>query len=179
MSTEYYLVGRVRRAHGLRGELVVEALTGAPDAIFAAGRRVFAGTRDGDLAEGSPELRIVRSSPFKGGLIVAFDGIDNRDAADSWRDRYFLLPADEVAPPSDDELFIHELVGMRVVRGGRAGGQEIGEVTEVFELPQGLVMEVARTNAKPVLLPFNDHTVTEVDSERRVIHVDPVEGLLD
>jgi len=178
LSTEYYLVGRVRRAHGLRGELVVEALTGAPDAIFAAGRRVFAGTRDGDLAESAPELRILRSSPFKGGLIVAFDGIDNRDAADSWRDRYFLLPSDEVTPPSDDELFIHELVGMRVVRAAE-GGQEIGEVTEVFELPQGLVMEVARTNAKPVLLPFNDHTVTEVDSERRVIRVDPVEGLLD
>ena len=177
MSTEYYLVGRVRRAHGLRGELVVEALTGAPDAIFAAGRRVFAGTRDGDLAEGSSELHILRSSPFKGGLIVAFKGIDTRDAADSWRDRYFLLPSDEVTPPSDDELFIHELVGMRVVR--EEGGQEIGQVTEVFELPQGLVMEVARTNAKPVLLPFNDHTVTDVDSERRVIRVDPVEGLLD
>jgi len=177
LSTEYYLVGRVRRAHGLRGELVVEALTGAPDAIFAAGRRVFAGTRDGDLAEGAPELRILRSSPFKGGLIVAIEGIDNRDAADSWRDRYFLLPSDEVTPPSDDELFIHELVGMRVVR--EEGGQEIGQVTEVFELPQGLVMEVARTDAKPVLLPFNDHTVTDVDSERRVIRVDPVEGLLD
>ena len=178
MSTEFYLVGRVRRAHGIRGELVVETLTDAPDAIFAAGRRVFAGTRAGDVASGSPELRIVRSSAFKGGLIVAFEGIDSRDAAERWRDRYFLVPADEVTPPADDEVFVHDLIGMRVVRAS-GDAQDIGEVVEVFDLPQGYVMEVARKGGKSVLLPFDEHTVTEVDSDQRIIRVDPVEGLLD
>ena len=42
-------VGRVRRPHGVRGELVVEALTDEPDAIFAPGRRLFQGTPDGSL----------------------------------------------------------------------------------------------------------------------------------
>jgi 16S rRNA processing protein RimM len=171
-------VGRVRRAHGLRGELVVEALTDAPDAIFAPGRRVFAGTSDGSLARGAPTLSVIRSSPFKGGLIVAFEGIETRSEAEQWRDRTFLVPESEVQPPSDDEVFVHDLVGMRVLHAS-GEGQEIGEVTEVFDLPQGLVMEVARSGAKPVLLPFNEHTVTEVDSERRVIRVDPVEGLID
>jgi 16S rRNA processing protein RimM len=176
LSTEFYLVGRVRRAHGIRGELVVEALTDAPDAIFAAGRRVFAGTRDGTLLDGAAELRVVRSSPFKGGLIVAFEGIDTKTVADTWRDRTFLVPADEVEPPSEGELFIHELVGMRVVR---STGEDIGEVTTVFEFPQGLVMEVGRADRPPVLLPYNDVTVMEVDSDRRVIRVDPLEGLID
>jgi len=169
-------VGRVRRAHGIRGELVVEALTDAPDAIFAAGRRVFAGTREGDLSHDKREMRVLRSSPFKGGLIVAFEGITDKTAADAWRDRYFLVPGDEINPPSDGELFIHELVGMRVVR---MTGAEIGEVTEVFELPQGLLMDVRRSEGKSILLPFNDQTVTDVDSELRIIRVDPVEGLLD
>lgn len=171
-------MGRVRRAHGIRGELVVEALTDAPDAIFAAGRRVFVGTRDGALAQGEPQLSIVRSSPFKGGLIVAFAGIETRSEAERWRDRTFLVPESEVAPPLDDEVFVHDLVGMRVLHAS-GDEREIGEVTEVFDLPQGLVMEVARLGAKPVLLPFNEHTVTEVDAERRVIRVDPLEGLLE
>ena len=173
-------MGRVRRAHGIRGEVVVEALTDAPDAIFAAGRRVFVGTRDGSLAQGEPEISIVRSSPFKGGLIVAFEGIETRSDAEQWRDRTFLVPESEVAPPAEDEVFVHDLVGMRVVHVSD-DQQEIGEVTEVFDLPQGLVMEVARPGegAKPVLLPFNEHTVTEVDTERRIIRVDPVEGLID
>jgi 16S rRNA processing protein RimM len=176
LSTEYYLVGRVRRAHGIRGELVVEALTDAPDAIFAAGRRVFAGTREGDVGRDPRELHIIRSSPFMGGLIVAFEGIDDRTTAESWRDRTLLVPENEVEPPSDDEMFIHDLVGMRVVR---VTGEEIGEVSEVFELKQGLVMEVKRAGAKPALLPFDGQTVTEVDTEKRLILVDPLEGLLD
>jgi 16S rRNA processing protein RimM len=176
LSTEFYLVGRVRRAHGIRGELVVESLTDAPDAIFAPGRRVFAGTRGGDVAKEQPELHILRSSPFKGGWIIAFDGINDRTAAETWRDRTLLLPESEVEPPEENEVFIHDLVGMRVVR---VSGEELGEVSEVFELPQGLVFEVERPGAKPVLLPFNEQTVAEVDSDARLIRVDPLEGLID
>lgn len=176
LTKDFYLVGRVRRAHGLRGELVVETITDEPDAIFASGRRVFAGTADGDLAPDRRELQVIRSTPFKGGLIVAFDGIVDRSGAEQWRGRTFLVPAAEVSPPSDDEVFIHDLVGMRVVG---ASGQAIGEVSEVFELPQGLVIEVKRVQSSTVLLPFDDQTVTDVDSEQRVIRVDPVEGLLD
>jgi 16S rRNA processing protein RimM len=176
LSTEFYLVGRVRRAHGIRGELVVESLTDAPDAIFAAGRRVFAGTRSGDLAPGQPELQIVRSQPFKGGFIVAFEGIADRTTAETWRDRTLLVPESEIEPPADDQLFIHDLLGMRV---SRVNGDEVGEVTDVFELPQGLVIEVRRPRGDSVLLPFDDHTVTSVDAERRTILVDPVEGLVD
>lgn len=176
MTAEFYVVGRVRRAHGIRGELVVEALTDAPDAIFAAGRRVFAGTRDGDITPGRLELNILRSSPFKGGWIIAFEGINDRNEADSWRDRTVLLPEAEVEPPTEGQVFIHDLVGMRVVH---VSGENLGEVAEVFELPQGLLLEVRRTAGKPVLLPFDDETVTSVDAGQRVIHVDPVEGLIE
>jgi 16S rRNA processing protein RimM len=81
-----------------------------------------------------------------------------------------------VSPPSDHELFIHELVGMRVVR---TGGEDVGEVIEVFELPQGLVIDVRRPNGETVMLPFDDNTVTDVDSDARIVTIDPVEGLLD
>ena len=61
-------------------------MTDAPDAIFAAGRRVFAGDADGVITRGLLELRVLRSSPFKGGLIVAFEGITDKTNADTWRD---------------------------------------------------------------------------------------------
>ena len=41
------IVGRVRKAHGIRGELLVEPITDAPDAVFVSGRRLFAGTASG------------------------------------------------------------------------------------------------------------------------------------
>lgn len=166
----------MRRAHGIRGELVIEALTDGPDTVFAAGRRVFAGTRDGTLAADGREMRIGHSTPFKGGWIVGFNGIADRSAAEAWRDRYLLLPESEIAPPAEGEMFVHDLVGMRVER---VDGEPVGQVTEVLDLPQGFVMEVARGRRKPVLLPFNDATVTEVDAQKRVIRVDPVDGLID
>ena len=169
-------MGRVRRAHGMRGELVVESLTDAPDAVFAPGRRVFAGTQAGKLALDARALRVTQSTPFKGGLIVSIDGITDRTEAERWRDRYLLLPENEVEPPADGEVFIHDLVGMRVAH---VDGSDIGAVSQVLELPQGFVIEVERRANKPALLPFDDHTVTGVDRERRVITVDPVDGLLD
>jgi len=175
LSDAFYRVGRIRRAHGIRGELVVELMTDEPDAIFASGCRVFAGDRLGDIAKDGQQLIVVRASPFKGGLIVAFEGIPDKTAADTWRDRYLLVPESEVAPPSADELFIHDLVGMRVIRGT----ETVGDIVEVFEVPQGLLMDVRRPNGKTVMLPFDDNTVTHVDSDARVITVDPVDGLLD
>jgi ribosomal 30S subunit maturation factor RimM len=61
----------------------------------------------------------------------------------------------------------------------RVSGADIGEVTQIFELPQGLLMEVSRASSTPVLLPYDEQTVRAVDAERRVIEVDPVEGLVD
>jgi 16S rRNA processing protein RimM len=151
-------------------------MTDAPDAIFAAGRRVFAGDATGTPTREALELRIVRSSPFKGGLIVAIDGINDRNTADSWRDRTFLVPESEVEPPGEDEMFLHDLVGMSVVT---ASGESVGSIAQVFELPQGIVFEVARPNKGAVMLQFNEQTVTEVDPDARVVHIDPIEGLLD
>jgi len=175
LSQGFYLVGRVRRAHGIRGELVVETLTDEPDAVFASGRRVFVGSAAGDPVQPSRELHVQRSSPFKGGLIVHFDGLGDRNAAERLREHTLLVPDDEVAPPGEGEMFIHDLVGMRVVL---ASGAPIGEVSEVFELPQGLMMEVRRPS-DTVMLPFDERTVTAVDAEARVITVDPLEGMLD
>jgi len=171
---ELVIVGRVRKAHGIRGDLVVEAITDEPDAIFAAGRRVLAGNAAGDRAKNGQELTIVSSSPFKGGFIIHFDGIEDRTAADTWRDRYFLLPASELTPLGEDEVYIHELQGMRVVL---ADGTEVGIVDCTYELPQGLTLDVKREKGG-VLVPF-DRIVTSVDRASRVITIDPPVGLLD
>jgi 16S rRNA processing protein RimM len=172
---EFLIVGRVRRAHGLRGELAVEAITDAPDAVFASGARVFAGTTTGDLAPDRTELHVTQSSPFKGGLIVSFREITDRTEAERWRDRYFLLPATELAPPEAGEVYVHELIDMRVVL---SSGEDVGTVIDVYDLPQGLTLDVRRANGT-VMLPFNGRVVTGVDREARVIVVDPPDGMLD
>jgi 16S rRNA processing protein RimM len=174
-SPDHGIVGRVRNAHGIRGELVVEAITNAPDAIFASGRRLLAGTVRGDLAPGAPELIVQRSRPFKGGWIVALDKITDRSQAELWRDRYFLVPADELTPPAEDEVFQHDLLGMRVER---VTGEVVGTVSALYELPQGVMLEVGEGKGA-VLVPYRPEVVLRVDLDARTIVVDPPVGLLD
>ena len=90
---EYAIVGLIRKAQGIRGEVVIEPLTDKPDVVFASGSRVFAGTSGGDLAviqdvrgqEETPTLTVSESRPFKKGLIVQFEELQDRDSAELWR----------------------------------------------------------------------------------------------
>ncbi len=173
-TPELIIVGRVRKAHGIRGDLVVEPITDEPDAVFAPGRRVIAGTVTGDPSKERPELHIEQAAPFKGGFIVHFAEITDRAVADTWRERFLLVPADELEPLGDDEVYVHELSGMRVEL---ESGEPVGTVAGVYELPQGLTLEVARDNGS-VLVPY-ERIVTSVDREQRVIRIAPPHGLLD
>jgi len=175
-APEYAIVGRVRNAHGIRGELVVEAITDAPDAVFASGRRLFGGTVDGELARGAPTLTVTGARPFKGGWIVGFEEIRDRNAAELWRERFVLAPLAELAPPGEDEVYHHELIGMRVER---ANGEPVGEVAGLYELPQGLMLEVRPPGRPTVILPYRPEVVTAVDVGRRVVTVDPPDGMLE
>ena len=175
-APEWVIVGRVRKVHGLQGELVVEPITDRPDAIFAAGRRVFAGTPSAAVARDRRELVVRSTRPFKGGLIVHFEGIDGRDEAEKWRGRFFLVPGSELAPLEPDEVYIHDLYGMTVQL---ASGEELGVVEAVYELPQGLGLDVKLTAGGTAILPWRTEVVQQVDTERRVLVVEPPPGLLD
>jgi 16S rRNA processing protein RimM len=178
-SPEFIIVGRVRKAHGIRGEVVVETITDEPDAVFASGRRVFAGTATGDLAPARTELHITTSRPFNDGLLVGFTEVPDRTVAETWRGRYLLLPAAELPAPADDEIYVHDLVGMTVTLND---GTVVGAVEEIYELPQGLAIDVRREpprDRETVLLNYDERTIASVDKDARVIVVTPPEGLLE
>lgn len=172
-TPEYVIVGRIRKVHGLRGELVVEPHTDDPDTVFAAGRRVLVGTVRGVVQPSPLEITAVR--PFKGGRIVKFAGIDDRNEAELWRDRYLFLDPSEVTPLEDDEVYIHELKGMSVEL---QSGESVGTVLDVYDLPQGLALDVSRGGAKSVIIPY-DRVVTSVDRAGRRLRINPPEGLID
>lgn len=153
---------------------MVEAITDDPDAVFAPGRRFIAGTTTGDATPDRRELHVESVAPFKGGYIVHFQEIGDRTAADTWHDRFILAPADELEPLGDDEVYVHDLIGMRVEL---TSGTFVGDVVEIYELPQGLALEVRRDHGT-VLVPY-DRVVTDVRRAERLIRIDPPAGLLD
>jgi 16S rRNA processing protein RimM len=171
--TDLVVVGRIRKPHGIRGELVVEALCDDPAAHFAAGRRVFLGPLGAQRVPLATEVTHAR--PFKEGWLLHLRDVTDRNAVEAWRGRELLVPESELTPPGEDELWLHEMAGMQVLL---VDGSTVGEVLEVFELPQGFLLDV-RTPRGTVSVPFVDAIVTDLDREARTITIDPPEGLLE
>jgi 16S rRNA processing protein RimM len=170
----YLVVGTIQKPHGIKGELFVRLETDHPAAVFAAGRVLRLGDARGRPGEGV--ITIERARPFKGGLLVKTAELSGRDEAlESLRGRSLLIPAGEAAPLADDEVFVHQLMGMRVL----AAGEPVGTVREVYEAPAGWYLGVEREGKKELLLPFVSGVVTRVDAAEGVVEVDPPAGLLE
>jgi 16S rRNA processing protein RimM len=180
---EYAIVGLIRKAQGIRGEVVVEPLTDKPDVIFATGSRVFAGTSDGDLAivkdprgeEETKTLTVSGSKPFKKGLIVQFEELQDRDSAELWRGRFLLAPFSELPPLQEDQVYLHDLIGMAIVN---AVGDRLGKVTTFYELPQGIMLDIQTTRGS-VMIPYRPEILIRTDIQARAIVINDTLGLLD
>jgi len=180
---EYAIVGLIRKAQGIRGEVIVQPLTDKPDVIFASGSRVFAGTASGDLApardvrgvEEVPTLTISESKPFKKGLIVKFEELGDRDSAELWRGRYLLAPFSELPPLEEDEVYLHDLIGMRALS---TSGEQLGTVTTFYELPQGLVLDI-QTARGTVMVPYRPEVIVRTDLEERTVVINEKLGFTD
>lgn len=180
---QFVIVGLIRKPHGLKGHLTVELLTDTPDAIFASGMRVFAGTVDGDIdlkmkgAGGEPYLLEVESSSyFKDGMVVKFREISDRNTSELWRHRYLLVPFEDLPPLEDGEVFIHDMIGMNVQD---TEGLMLGIVSETYELPQGLAFEVKRESGEEVMVLFRDEFVESVDRDSRLIVINNSTGIFE
>ena len=142
-------IGRIVKAHGIRGEVAVNVQTDLPDR-FDDGATVIVG--------GSP--RVIESSrPHQGRLLVRFEGVLDRTQAELLRGR--LIEAEPRESADSDTYFVHELVGMRVVLDER----DLGEVSALIELPPAAgydLLEVTRDDGSTWLLPaVEDHVEVE------------------
>ena len=81
-APEWLIVGRLRKSHGLRGEIIVEPITDAPAEVFSTGRVLFAGDAAGDPLPDPPELTVAEARPHTNGLLtVRFEEMRDRDEA--------------------------------------------------------------------------------------------------
>lgn len=166
------IVGRVVKAHGITGEVVVDVRTDDPDTRFAPGVSLRA------RAKGGTERRyVVDSARSHGGrLLVRLDGVADRDGADALRGTLFLVDTSELPPIDDpDEFYDHQLEGLRV---RTTAGADVGTVAEVLHTAAGELLSV-RTDDGEVLVPFVGAIVTSVSLADQVIEIDPPDGLLE
>jgi len=160
-------VGRVGRAHGVRGEVFVDVRTDDPDVRFAPGAVLFTGE------DGSATLTVARSRWHSGRLVVAFEGATDRTAAESLAGTP-LYRALEDRIEEAQAWYDHDIIGCSV----HSGGAIVGTVTDVIHLPAQDLLSVDVGSGPPRLVPLVAELVSEVDMATRVIRVSDIPGLL-
>jgi 16S rRNA processing protein RimM len=165
------VVGRVVRPHGVKGEVVVQPLTDAPDR-FAAGAELALG--DPDQPEPLRPLVVAAARDDRGRLLVSFDGVADRDAAERLRGGLLSIPREAARPLAADEFWSHQLVGLAVFD---RDGNHRGVVDEVLPGTAHDLLSVRLDGGASALVPAVAALVTvELDAGRLV--VDAVPGLL-
>ena len=162
-------VGRIRRPHGLHGEILADITTDFPE-------RLVKGAEVG-LGTSAPErwLHVQTVRFHKGCFLLLLEGVSSCDDVEGWRGQWLFLPAQERSLLPANYYYEHELTGMACVLGS---GRELGEVSEL-SAATGTAMLTVRTRTGEVMVPFISPIVVSVDLTGRKVIVDPPAGLFE
>lgn len=171
-------VGRLMKAHGLKGAIKLELYTDDPEGRFVPGATFTLQVPESSPWHGKPltvrEFKWMNSHP-----VAFFEGVEDRTAAESLIRAILWIDEDtEAAPAEDDAWFDHQLVGLDVVRDDAV----VGRVTRVDHLPAQdllIVRSVGGAADDEILVPFVKAIVPEVDIEAGRIVVTPPVGLFE
>lgn len=182
MTEQSVAVGRVGKAHGLRGEVSVAVMTDVPEIRFAEGATLAVEpspqrvAQDPDAAANVPNRVTVGPTRWHSGrLLVTFAEVPDRTAAEAMRGALLIAAIGDEVPAEPDEYFDHQLRGLRAVLGS---GEEVGVVADVLHLPGQDLLAVDAPGREQALIPFVHEFVPEVRLADGVVVVDPPEGLL-
>lgn len=166
MKKDMVLVGAITGAHGIRGEVKLKSFTADPQALVSYSPL--------ETAKGQ-KLEVVKIRPQKEGVLAILKGVTDRNAAEALRGTELFVPRGRLPELGEDEVYIHDLIGLPV---HLADGSLLGEIIDVADYGAGDLIDVKVEGRKDtVLIPFADSYVLEADGEKVV--VDLPEGYLD
>ncbi len=154
-------VGRIGRAHGVRGELYLDLLTDRTERLAVGAR----------LCAGADWLTVTAARLAGGRWLVSFEEIGDRTAAERFVGR--MVSAEPLPPLADDDgLYVHRLIGAMVVG---VDGTEHGRCVSVIDNPAHDILELEGGGLVPVVFVQG----VEGEGDDRRIVIDPPEGLFD
>lgn len=165
------VVGVIGRPHGVRGEVVVSLTTDEPAARFVVGTSLVT-----DPSSVGP-LRVESVRPHQGRLLVAFEGVLDRDDAQLLRGVKLCVDSVDVRlPDNPDEFSDFQLIGLAAVG---QDGEALGEVVRIEHGPAADLLILRLPEGREALVPFVKAIVPEVDLAARRLVLTPPVGLLD
>ncbi|MGG2199619.1 MULTISPECIES: ribosome maturation factor RimM [Paenibacillus] len=173
MSEKLYTVGKIVNTHGIRGELKIVPQTDFADERFAPGSKlVFV---DPNSSATLP-VTVESAREHKTMFIIRFRGFGNINEVEKYKGWLLKVEEKYLSELPDGEFYYHEIVGCTVVT---EEGETLGEITEILSPGANDVWVVKRPKGKPLLLPYIDDVILDVDVEGKKVTARLMEGLLD
>jgi len=163
---EYLAVGRIRRPHGIQGELLMDVLTDFPERLLP-GKIVYVGERHDPF-----QISSIRAQDKT--LLLMLKNIEDTDQAGRLRNKLVYVQTKELPTLPEGEYYFHQLVGLKVVD---EGGTLLGSLVEILKTGANDVYVVRSEDGNEILLPAIDPVILEVNLERSEIRVRPPEWL--
>lgn len=168
--TDLVAIAKIARPRGIRGEVIADLLTDFPER-FEGLKAVTAVLPDGERRE----LEIDGLRFQNGRILLKLAGIDSIETAESLRDAEICIAESDAVELEDGEFYDWQLEGCVVET---AEGKSLGKVREVMRTG-GTDILVVTSGEKEYLIPFAEAICTDVDIEKKIVRVDPPEGLLE
>ncbi|WP_432070409.1 ribosome maturation factor RimM [Streptomyces sp. AA1529] len=164
------VVARIGRAHGIKGEVTVEVRTDEPELRLGPGAVLTT-----EPAAAGP-LTVAAGRVHSGRLLLRFEGVRDRTAAEALRNTLLVAEVDPDETPEDpEEFYDHQLADLEVVTVDET---VVGRIESVAHLPAQDLLVVRRADGGEALIPFVAEIVPEIDLAAQRALVDPPPGLL-
>ncbi|MCX2695230.1 MULTISPECIES: ribosome maturation factor RimM [Ochrobactrum] len=150
-------------AHGIRGEVRVKTFTDDPLAIADYGHLYDAQGKAYEVLEARAAKTVV---------VVRFKGVNDRNAAEALNGTELFIDRSQLHDDEldEDEFFQTDLIGLEAVD---ANGQSYGVVSALFDFGGGDLIELSLKGKRPMLIPFTEAAVPEIDFDKGTITVEP------
>jgi 16S rRNA processing protein RimM len=173
-SSTQFRVGRLTKAHGLKGAIKVEMYTDDPARRFVPGAKFSL-----QVPESSPwrgkNLELIELKWYNSHAVAFFKDVPDRTVAESLLKAILWIDTDPTEDSGEEDAwFDHQLVGLRVIRDG----VQVGTVSQIDHFPAQDLLTVA-TDGPNVLVPFVKAIVSAVDIEAGTLTVTPPVGLFE
>jgi 16S rRNA processing protein RimM len=163
----FLVVGKLRRPHGVKGEMLMEVLTDFPERLKPGGTL---------YVEPAYETLVLRSlRPHKDGLLVAFEGCITPETAGEYRNRMVAVKTANRPPLAEGEYYHHQVIGLRV---STASGQTVGRVVEILTTGAHDVLVVRGETGPEILIPLVEPFLQEINLAEGEMIVSLIPGML-
>lgn len=167
MGEKRILIGKITTAHGIKGYVKVRSY--ADDETLLETATLYTSE------DGTKTISLKLKNQMKDFWLAEVKGVSDRNAAETLRATELYIDREALPEADDDEYYVEDMKGMKVVDGQ---GNEIGEILDVVNFGASDLIDIRPSNGgQSFYVPFTDEIVTDIDDEKGIVTIEMPEGI--